>query len=214
MKKIIALAIVAVSMVSASFALDLSIGVRGNAGINIAANEDVATKVNASLNKDTAYDLGFGVNVNFALLGSLGLQGEANFVTSKASFNDATKNQTVEYETILLDMPVMLWLNLDLWRFVVGFGVGPNFSTTINQLSDIQGVKNNTFKVGIAAGLDGKFFITDHLGIVASVRYIMDFEKTSVPIVIEGYNTGVEYPSVEFPRRSIYGGIGIEWKFF
>ena len=209
MKKIIALAIVAVSMVSASFALDFSIGARGIAGMNLDPAESVN---NANVKKDAVYDFGFGVNANFALLGSLGLQGEANFITSKGKFNDLTKSQTVEYDTILMDMPVMLWLNLDLWKFTLGFGAGPNFSATLNEYSEIKAMSDR-FKVGICAGVDGKFYLTNHLGLVASIRYIMDFQKTSVPIEVQGVNVG-EYPSVEYTRKSLYGGLGLEWKFF
>ena len=209
MKKIIALAIVAISMVSASFALDFSIGARGIAGMNLDPAESVN---NAKVEKDAVYDFGFGVNANFALLGSLGLQGEANFITSKGKFDDLTKNKTAEYDTILMDMPVMLWLNLDLWKFTLGFGAGPNFSATLNEYSEIKAM-SDMFKVGICAGVDGKFYLTNHLGLVASIRYIMDFQKTSVPIVIEGYEAG-SYPSVEYTRKSLYGGLGLEWKFF
>lgn len=209
MKKIIALAIVAVSMVSASFALDFSIGARGIAGMNL----DPADSVNnAKVEKDAVYDFGFGVNANFALLGSLGLQGEANFITSKGKFNDLTNNKTTEYDTILMDMPVMLWLNLDLWKFTLGFGAGPNFSATLNEYSEIKAMSDK-FKVGICAGVDGKFYLTNHLGLVASIRYIMDFQKTSVPIEVQGVSVG-EYPSVEYTRKSLYGGLGLEWKFF
>lgn len=214
MKKIIALAIVAVSMVSASFALDFSIGVKANAGINLGANDNAAETVTASLNKDTVFDWGFGVNANFALFGGLGVQAEANLVKSKASFKDAVINQTSEYETMVLDIPVMVWLNLDLWKFTIGLGAGPNFSTTINEISDVKAKDKDAFKVGVAVGADGKFYITNHLGIVASVRAVIDFQKTEVPIVIEGYDIGLGYPTIEFPRRSIYGGLGLEWKFF
>lgn len=211
MKKIIALAIVAISMVSASFALDFSIGARGIAGMNLDPAESV-NKASSNVKKDAVYDFGFGVNANFALLGSLGLQGEANFITSKGKFDDLTKNKTAEYDTILMDMPVMLWLNLDLWKFTLGFGAGPNFSATLNEYSEIEAM-SDMFKVGICAGVDGKFYLTNHLGLVASIRYIMDFQKTSVPIVIEGYEAG-SYPSVEYTRKSLYGGLGLEWKFF
>lgn len=211
MKKIIALAIVAISMVSASFALDFSIGARGIAGMNLDPAESVNDATN-KVEKDAVYDFGFGVNANFALLGSLGLQGEANFITSKGKFNDLTNNKTTEYDTILMDMPVMLWLNLDLWKFTLGFGAGPNFSATLNEYSEIKAMSDR-FKVGICAGVDGKFYLTNHLGLVASIRYIMDFQKTSVPIVIEGYEAG-SYPSVEYTRKSLYGGLGLEWKFF
>ena len=211
MKKIIALAIVAVSMVSASFALDFSIGARGIAGMNLDPAESVNT-ASSNVKKDAIYDFGFGVNANFALLGSLGVQGEANFITSKGKFDDLTKSQTVEYDTILMDMPVMLWLNLDLWKFTLGFGAGPNFSATLNEYSEIKAMSDR-FKVGICAGVDGKFYLTNHLGLVASIRYIMDFQKTSVPIEVQGVNVG-EYPSVEYTRKSLYGGLGLEWKFF
>ena len=209
MKKIIALAIVAISMVSASFALDFSIGARGIAGMNL----DPADSVNnAKVEKDAVYDFGFGVNANFALLGSLGLQGEANFITSKGKFDDLTNSKTVEYDTILMDMPVMLWLNLDLWKFTLGIGAGPNFSATLNEYSEIEAMSDR-FKVGICAGVDGKFYLTNHLGLVASIRYIMDFQKTSVPIEVQGQEVA-SYPSVEYTRKSLYGGLGLEWKFF
>lgn len=209
MKKIIALAIVAVSMVSASFALDFSIGARGIAGMNLDPAESVN---NAKVEKDAVYDFGFGVNANFALLGSLGLQGEANFITSKGKFDDLTNSKTVEYDTILMDVPVMLWLNLDLWKFTLGFGAGPNFSATLNEYSEIEAMSDR-FKVGICAGVDGKFYLTNHLGLVASIRYIMDFQKTSVPIEVQGQEVA-SYPSVEYTRKSLYGGLGLEWKFF
>ena len=209
MKKIIALAIVAISMVSASFALDFSIGARGIGGMNL----DPADSVNnAKVEKDAVYDFGFGVNANFALLGSLGLQGEANFITSKGKFDDLTNSKTVEYDTILMDMPVMLWLNLDLWKFTLGIGAGPNFSATLNEYSEIEAMSDR-FKVGICAGVDGKFYLTNHLGLVASIRYIMDFQKTSVPIEVQGQEVA-SYPSVEYTRKSLYGGLGLEWKFF
>ncbi len=209
MKKIIALAIVAISMVSASFALDFSIGARGIAGMNLDPAESVN---NAKVEKDAVYDFGFGVNANFALLGSLGLQGEANFITSKGKFDDLTNSKTVEYDTILMDVPVMLWLNLDLWKFTLGFGAGPNFSATLNEYSEIKAMSDR-FKVGICAGVDGKFYLTNHLGLVASIRYIMDFQKTSVPIEVQGQEVA-SYPSVEYTRKSLYGGLGLEWKFF
>ena len=209
MKKIIALAIVAISMVSASFALDFSIGARGIAGMNLDPAESVN---NAKVEKDAVYDFGFGVNANFALLGSLGVQGEANFITSKGKFTENGVDAN-DYATILMDMPVMLWLNLDLWKFTLGFGAGPNFSATLNEYSEIKAMSDR-FKVGICAGVDGKFYLTNHLGLVASIRYIMDFQKTEVPIIIEGYDTGTGYPSVEYTRKSLYGGLGLEWKFF
>ena len=211
MKKIIALAIVAVSMVSASFALDFSIGARGIAGMNLDPAESVNDATN-KVEKDAVYDFGFGVNANFALLGSLGLQGEANFITSKGKFTENGVDAN-DYATILMDMPVMLWLNLDLWKFTLGFGAGPNFSATLNEYSEIEAMSDR-FKVGICAGVDGKFYLTNHLGLVASIRYVMDFQKNEVPIIVGEIDTGASYPTVEYTRKSLYGGLGLEWKFF
>lgn len=213
MKKIIALAIVAISMVSASFALDFSIGVKGNAGMNLDPTKPASDSAK-DITKDAIYDFGFGVNANFALLGSLGVQGEANFVTSKGTFNNLTDNTTGKYEQILLDVPVMVWLNLDLWKFTLGFGAGPNFSTVLNEYRDLSEIKKDMFKVGLCAGVDGKFYFTNHLGLVASVRYVMDFHKSEVPIVVGEYDTGASYPTIEYSRKSLYAGLGLEWKFF
>lgn len=215
MKKIIALAIVAVSMVSASFALNLSVGARGNAGMNLDAGRSTIEQMKeegAKLSAETPYDLGFSVYGNAAILGGLGVQMEANFVTSNASFTDATKGETQKYETMLLDVPVMVWLNLDLANFVVGVGAGPNFSTRIQEMSEVKSLTKDSFKMGVAVGVDGKFFFNKNLALVASVRYVMDFVKTTVPIEIEGYDTGYSYPNVDFTRKSIYGGVGLEFK--
>lgn len=215
MKKIIALAIVAFSMVTSSFALNLSIGARGNAGLNLDVNQDAIQQVTdeaKKITKDSAFDVGFGLYANAALLGGLGVQAEANFVTSNTSFNGAVNGEKIDYDTMLLDVPVMVWLNLDLANFVVGFGVGPNFSTRINEMSEIKGLSKDVFKMGAAAGVDAKIFLTGNLALVASVRYIMDFTKTEVPIKIQDYEVGGTYPQLDFTRKSLYGGIGLEYK--
>ena len=68
------------------------------------------------------------------------------------------------------------------------------------------------------AGVDTKFYLTDHLGLVASARYIMDINKKDVPVTIAAgnteVNTGVTYPTIEYGRRFLYGGLGVEFKFF
>ncbi|MCQ2589431.1 MAG: porin family protein [Treponema sp.] len=214
MKKIIAFAIVAFSMVASSFALNLSIGARGNAGLNLDVNQDAIQQVTGlTVDKDTAFDVGFGLYANAALLGGLGVQAEANFVTSNTSFNGGNNGEKVDYETMLLDVPLMVWLNLDLANFVVGFGVGPNFSTRINEMSDLKALTKDVFKIGAAAGVDAKIFLTGNLALVASVRYIMDFTKTEVPIEFNGYTIeDATYPKIDFQRKSLYGGIGLEYK--
>ena len=68
------------------------------------------------------------------------------------------------------------------------------------------------------AGVDTKFYLTDHLGLVASARYIMDIKKKEVPVTVgvgnTEVNTGFTYSTVEYGRRFLYGGVGLEFKFF
>ncbi len=209
MKKIIAMAVAAVMMVSAASALDLEFGARAILGRNL---ESGTFKENvAQAKQDKTYDFGFGVYGNFALFGGLGIQAEANYVKSSITFAKEGKEE-VQYEMHTLDLSPMLWLNLDLWKFTLGFGVGPNFEIPLASLGDIKNAKKQDFTVGLIAGADFKFYFTDHLGLVLSGRYVTDWQKKDVPIEVNGYNSGATYPSYEFTRKSIYGGLGLEWK--
>ncbi|MBR4790058.1 MAG: outer membrane beta-barrel protein [Treponema sp.] len=209
MKKIIAMAVAAVMMVSAASALDLEFGARAILGRNL---DSGTFKENmAQAKQDKTYDFGFGVYGNFALFGGLGIQAEANYVKSSITFAKEGKEE-VQYDMHTLDLSPMLWLNLDLWKFTLGFGVGPNFEIPLASLGDIKNAKKQDFTVGLIAGADFKFYFTDHLGLVLSGRYVTDWQTKDVPIEVNGYNSGATYPSYEFTRKSIYGGLGLEWK--
>ncbi len=209
MKKIIAMAVAAVLMVSAASALDLEFGGRAILGRNL---ESGTFKDNlAAAKQDKTYDFGFGIYGNFALFGGLGIQAEANYVKSSITFAKEGKEE-VQYDMHTLDLSPMIWLNLDLWKFTIGLGAGPNFEIPLASLGDIKNAKKQDFTVGLIAGADVKFYITDHLGIVLSGRYVTDWQKKDVPIEVNGYGTGQSYPSYEFTRKTIYGGLGLEWK--
>lgn len=227
MKKIIALAIAAVTFVSASFALDFEIGGRFFMGTNlgsytfdaIQSNTDTAKEQLKKTTFDSKLDYGFGAYANFALFGGLGVQAEADLTKGSASIKNLDKAQ--KYEVWTLDMPIMVWANFDLWRLTIGAGAGVNFSCDL-QSGNLKSLyeqtaanaKENMLRTGFVCGADAKFFITKHIGIVASGRYIMDFAKKEVPVTVNGYDTDHQYPTIEFSRRSLYGGLGIEWKFF
>ena len=227
MKKIIALAIAAVTFVSASFALDFQIDGRSFMGTNLGSytfdaienNTDEAKDKLKDTTFDSQLDYGFGAYANFALFGGLGVQAEADLTKGSASIKRLDKAQ--KYEVWTLDMPVMVWANFDLWRLTIGAGAGVNFSCDL-QSGNLKSLyeqtsanaKENMLRTGFVCGADAKFFITKHIGIVASGRYIMDFAKKKVPVTVNGYDTGHQYPTIEFSRRSLYGGLGIEWKFF
>lgn len=231
MKKIIALAIIAVSMVSASFALDLEIGAKVFGGQNVADGSSAASTVK-SLNANSQFQYGGAAYLNFALFGGLGIQLEPTIIKGLVSFetteNGGTQKVTSDYDALSLDVPLMVWLNLDLWKLTIGFGGGVDFSMDLNrnesylsQLSaearkQASAASEGLGKMSFAwiVGLDGKFYLTDHLGIVGSARYIMDVKKKDVPIKVNDYNTGASYPTIEYGRRFLYGALGLEFKFF
>ena len=238
MKKIIALAIIAVSMVSASFALELEVGAKLIGGQNVADGSTAADTVK-NLNADSHFQYGGAAYLNFALFGGLGLQLEPTIIKGSVSFQgekdvDGTVNvYTADYDALTLDVPLMVWLNLDLWKLTIGFGGGVDFSMDLNRnesywsqvANRAQQERNKAASEGLAkmsfawiAGVDTKFYLTDHLGLVASARYIMDIKKKDVPVTVGAgnmeVNTGVTYPTIEYGRRFLYGGIGVEFKFF
>ena len=125
MKKIIAMAVAAVCLVSATFALDFELGGRVILGRNL---EEGSIKDNyAKAKEDQTFDLGAGAYAHLALLGSLGVQVEGNYIKSSVQF---TKNQpesdgtykTVGYDMHTLDLAPMLWATGDIWK--IGFGAG------------------------------------------------------------------------------------------
>lgn len=230
MKKLITLAAAALLIAGSAFALDFEIGGRffmgtnlGNSEITDLASGDASAKNKLKdINLDSNLDYGFGVYSNFALFGGLGVQGELNLTKGSASIGGlASGAKADDYSVWTLDAPIMLWANFDLWRFTIGAGAGVNFSFDLQSGSfkDLYGqvssnAKDNMFRTGFACGTDAKFYFTEHLGLVASGRFIMDFSKKEVPVKVEGIEAGASYPTISFDRRSLYGGLGLEWKFF
>ena len=212
MKKIIAMACTAVLLIGATFALDFEVGARGILGRNLASGS-FEDNLNAA-KQDKTFDFGFGAYANFALFGGLGIQAEANYVKSSITFVQDGRDE-VQYAMHIMDLSPMVWLNLDLWRLTIGFGAGPNFEIPLASVSDIANAKKQDFTVGLITGADVKFYFTKHLGLVLSGRFIMDWDKKDVAIEVNGYEIpGATYPSYEFSRRTLYGGLGLEFKFF
>ena len=208
MKKIIAMAVAAVLMVSAGFALDLEFGARAILGRNLDPGQSLKDSA-VQAKEDKTFDFGFGVYGNFALFGGLGIQAEANYIKSSMTFEKEGRT-SVPYEMHMLDLAPMVWLNLDLWKLTLGFGAGPDFAIQVNSVGEVKNAKKQDFKMGIIAGTDLKFYLTDHLGLVLSGRYIMDWDKHEVEVY--GVQTGI--PEYSFNRKTIYGGLGLEFKLF
>ena len=211
MKKIIAIAITAICLVSASFALDLEFGARAILGSNLDPESSLRDSAITIKDSDT-FDFGFGAYGNFALFGGLGIQAEANYIKSSITFLGDKNGSTeeMEYDLHTLDLSPMVWLNLDLWKLTIGFGAGPNFSILVGSAGDVVKASKQDFDMGLIAGADFKFYFTDHLGLVLSGRYVMDFEREEIDVY--GVNTGVS--KYDPSRKTVYGGLGIEWKLF
>lgn len=231
MKKIIAIAISAVLMAASTFALGLSAGVKGDIGQTM-GNEWAQVKSDVmAINMNSEFDFGFGGFVNVDIINGLGIMTECDVVKSKIQFTGAKADEatdkdkwtTKDYDVWMIDVPVMIWNNVDIWKFRLGMGVGVNFSFNLDaedrasfenvyeKAKSVYTEKN--FIMGAVAGIDGTFFITDNIGLVSSVRYIGNFEKTTANYPIEGTD-GVDYPSVKFNRNSFYGGLGVVVKVF
>ena len=214
MKKIIAMAVAAVCLVSTTFALDFELGGRAILGRNLEAG---SVKDNyAKAKEDKTFDFGAGAYVHLALLGSLGVQAEGNYIKSSVNFtkNEAEENgsyKKVNYDLHTLDLSPMLWFSGQIWKLGLGAGVGPNFSVVIpasEKLTSVTKKSKEDFAVGLITGADVKFYFTDHLGLVLSGRYIIDFQEKNIEIY--GIDTGAKEYSVN--RKTFYGGLGLEWK--
>lgn len=213
MKKLIAIAVAAICLVSASFALDLELGGKAILGRNM---ENGTWKENlANAKVDQTFDFGGSAYVHASLFGMMGIQAEANYIQS--SMNFATKDENgkpveEKYETKTLDLAPMLWWDLQIWKLDIGCGVGPNFSIPLQELGQIKSAKKDDFKLGLVAGADAKFYLTKNIGLVLSGRYIQEWDKKEVPIEVNGFDTGAGYPTLEVGRKNLYGGVGLELK--
>lgn len=228
MKKILALFIAAVCFVGTSFALDFEVGAKLDLGKNLAEGETV---VGTLQGMDATGDFQFGGSayVRAAIFPFLGVQVEPTIFKSTVSLENGELNTKATYDSLTLDVPVMYWSGLKIWRLAVGAGVGINFSKDIDM--DKNALENATailgdakdsltnFAWGLVAGADAKVYVTKHIGIVGSLRYVMDLSKKTVPIVIEPIDgveldTGKTYDTVEVARRFLYGSLGVEFKLF
>ncbi len=215
MKKIISMAVAAVLMVSALSALELEFGARGIMGRNL---DKGSFKQNyAQAKEDKTFDAGFGVYGMFALFGNLGIQAEANYVKSSMNFNVKDENGKIQkkvYDIHTLDLAPMVWLNLPLGKLAIGLGAGPNFSIPVAQIGDVKNAKKDDFKMGVIGGADFKFYFTKHLGLVLSGRFIGEFDQRTVEVEAYGKTVDTGIPEVIPKRKTVYGGLGVEWKFF
>ena len=212
MKKLLGILIVATTLISSTFAFSLSVGGRGLVGGRL------DTIKNAGQDNGAGLSLGGGVNAHLELFGGLGAQAEANFVVNKLPGGNIT----------LVDLPVMGWYQLDLFKdtIAIGFGIGPNFSNIFTDLNtlvkDVPNIKDESkWNTGLAIGAAFKIFFGEkkHVGLVLGANAVFDFTANEFFNALaqpggENKKNALFGDSADGKRKEIYGTIGLEWRFF
>ena len=190
MKKIILILAGALLFSASTFAMDLSVGVKGNLGGDASGIDGAA--------------LGGGVYVNLDLINGFGVQIEGDITACKITKDDGL----VVNEAAVINLPVMAWYNYNFTRFVIGGGAGINASmvstNTVENSADL--------KMTFAVGLNAKWFITDNFGLVLGGFGTLDVLPSVISTKQEG-STKYNLQKSDFSRNSICGFIGVEYKF-
>ena len=221
MKKILGVLVVALTMISSTFAFGLSIGGRGLLGGKLDLIQDSVDDVsggNVSLEAIDKLSYGGGAYVYADLFGGLGVQAEASYVTNKFGIN-------------YLDIPLMGMLTLNFFDVLsVGVGGGVNFSRIMgsdfkNELQaaakDLGNISSWTH--GLALAADVKIFFTKHIGLVIGARGIIEGNPNKmldkmIEGSIKGAITGEKFNKLSVlqgkDRKEFYGTLGVEFRLF
>lgn len=190
MKKFILGAAVAAIMASSAFAFDMNVGLKGLIGADSSGTKGVLT--------------GGGVDLNLDLYKGLGVQIESNIIVSALSAGDGLNIEN-HFTT---NIPVMGYYNFRYNR--IGFGGGAGINCSITDSVSQPGASN--VKPGLAGGLNAKFFFTDNVALVLGVTGTLDCLPTLVKNTA-GESTNYKFVKSDFSRNSIYGSLGVMYRF-
>ena len=190
MKKIISVLAMGALLASSVFAFDLTVGLKGIAGAD-----------NSGVN---GASVGGGLDLNLNLINGFGIQIESNIIPTKLTAENVGMTFT---DSMMVSIPAMAWYNARFSWF--GFGVGAGLSCTISE-NHPENVSNT--KLGLAAGLKAKAFVSDNIAIVAGVTGNLDclpnLKKTS-----KENSSTYKFVATDFSRNAIFASIGVEYKF-
>lgn len=243
MKKIIAaVAVLAISSLTA-FALDITVGARGNLNLGFGTCLVEDYKESAQTLKDMAsgggtWDEGgntgggFGLYANFGLLelggGSLGIQPEI-IMNFNNGYNymiqiGTTKLERSFYKTTI-DIPLLVTFTYPVMdTFSVGGGIGPYFSIPVMIDSQRKITSSPTTKesddytmksgmnFGLAFDVNGAYKVGPG-DIVLDLRYMLDFNPTTVTRIDKSTGITVEDNDNLFKRGIFTIGLGYQIKF-
>lgn len=190
MKKLLTILLMGTLVFGSAFAMELTVGLKGIVG---ADNSDV-----------DGVSVGGGFDINLDIKNGFGLQIESNIVPSKITSTDDGVTFT---NNMAVNIPIMAWYNVRFNWFGLGVGTGISCIMSENHPENAS----NT-KLGLAAGLKTKFFVTDSIAIVAGFTGNLDCLPTLIKISKESSST-YKFEKTDFSRNAIYGSIGVEYKF-
>ena len=190
MKKILALALTALVAVSSTFALDMSIGLKG-----IVGGDNSSPK---------GTDLGGGIDINLNIWKGLGVQIESNIITSKIT-GTGSEGLTLQ-DNLNVNIPVIAWYNMDFTHFGFGTGLGVNCSLAGKHTE----VQSSAFKMGLAAGANVRWHITPNVALVLGATGSLDCFPTLTKTQ-NGTSSTYKFIQSDYTRNSIYESLGVQY---
>ena len=158
MKKLITVLMMVALLASSVFAMDLSVGLKG-----IVGNDNSTVK---------GATIGGGFDINLDIKNGFGLEIQSNIVPSKLT---STDDGLTFVNHMSVNIPVMAWYNAKFSWF--GLGLGAGISCT---MSENHPVNASNTKMGLAAGLQTKIFVTKDIAIVAGITGNLDCFPTVI----------------------------------
>ena len=190
MKKLIAVLMMGALLEGSVFALDLSVGLKG-----IVGNDNSSVK---------GATIGGGCDINLDMKNGFGLEVQSNITPSKLTSTDDGMT-FVNHMTV--NIPVMAWYNARFSWFGLGLGAGISCTMSENHPAEAS----NT-KIGLAAGLKTKIFVTDNIAIVAGITGNLDCLPTLTKKE-ENDSRTYKFVKSDFSRNGFFGSLGVEYKF-
>ncbi|MBP5176185.1 MAG: outer membrane beta-barrel protein [Treponema sp.] len=239
MKKIIAVTAALMMASLSAFALDITVGARGNFNMGLGStlcDDEDNVKVNPIIGG------GFGVYGNFGLLelvgGSLGVQPEINMnfnngVNAEYKYSDGgdSYEETGKYTDITVDIPVLVTFTYPVMEALsIGGGFGPYISIpfgcdyTYKVKSTYGGVSSTSeqtgsddyemkanLNFGLAFAVNGAYKVGPG-SIALDIRYMLDLTPTKVASKLKSGGSWSDYDE-KFYRRMLTIGAGYQIKF-
>lgn len=228
MKRLVTL-VVALAFAGAAFALDFSVGARGNFNMGLGTTFEKGLQEDLDAGGDISYPLvvggGFGVYghvgfLDFANL-TLGatLEFGMNFNNGKSYKVKDVDDLKVTYYAHSIDIPLMITLKVPVAETVkLDFGLGPNFSIPFGAgtvmgdekypLKDYYDKVSYNLNIGLVFDADVGFKVGPGY-VLVDVRYLLDFTPTTAKVE----DNGVSVKSEMCYRRSLNLGVGYEFNF-